>query len=67
MKLSWVQLSRLGFFVVVGFSFGARDMCAGAGHPPPDDPLPADASPDGQEGDGSVTRAAPPVHSRAAT
>jgi hypothetical protein len=44
-KPSWLTFSRWSWFAVVGGLLGARDMCAGGGHPPPDPP--ADAAPTG--------------------
>src|SRR3954469_17441411 len=75
MKPSRLTLSRWSWFFVVGGFFGARDMCAGNGGPPPPDPQPpADAGPADAQDDGAMSLLAParpaaraPAHARAIT
>src|SRR5690242_15770426 len=66
MKASHLALSRFGWFVVVGAFFGARDMCAGNGGPPPQPIPPADAGPADASEDATMSLAPtrPAAHAR---
>lgn len=55
-----LHLSRYGWFVLIAAAFGAKDMCAGGGHPP--DPPPADASPGDASKDGAMSQHNAPTH-----
>lgn len=68
MSFSNQTLSRWGWFVIVGAFFGARDMCAGNGGPPPPDPTPADGGADEPKdagGDAMSLRARPSLRALA--
>src|SRR4029079_12052157 len=54
MKLSQLAVQRLGWFMVVGAFFGARDMCAGNGGPPPRPTAPEDAVPSDAGDDATI-------------